>query len=68
MSEISPSFAVAILLVWPALIGFSMWKYVRAFKANKRLDAWIWFFVWGMCLTAIEWWVLSVMIVLQTLD
>lgn len=59
MSEITPLLAVIIAFVWPVLTGISMWKYLRAFRQKKQLDAWIWFFAWAMCITAIEWWVMS---------
>jgi len=65
MADISPHIAAVIFLVWPALTGFCVWKYLRALKEKKRLDAWIWFFAWAMCITAIEWWVLSLMIVFK---
>lgn len=68
MAEMSPSFATLIFIVWPLLTGFCTWKYLRAYKAKKRLDTWIWFFAWAMCVTAIEWWVVSVMIVARTIS
>ncbi len=59
MADISPLLAVTIAILWPILIGICTWKYVRAFKEKKHLDKWIWFFAWCVCLTAIEWWILS---------
>ena len=65
MAEINSLLAAIIAVVWPVLIGVCTWKYLRALKQKKRLDAWIWFIAWGLCITAIEWWVLSTMILLK---
>lgn len=62
MTEVTPQLAGVILLVWPVLTGLCTWKYLRALKQKKRLDTWIWFFAWCFCISAIEWWVVSVMI------
>lgn len=65
MIEISTPFAVVIVIVWPLLTGYCSWKYFRAVKEKKFLDKWIWFCALAFCMTAIEWWVLSVMLLLQ---
>ncbi|MBP7114231.1 MAG: hypothetical protein KBA40_02130 [Candidatus Peribacteraceae bacterium] len=64
MIEISTPFAVFIIVVWPVLTGVCIWKYLRSFKAKKRLDSWIWFLALAFCITAIEWWVVSLMTLL----
>jgi hypothetical protein len=64
MVEISMPFAVAIIILWPLLTVFCVWKYLRAVKEKKRMDKWIWFFALAVCMTAIEFWVLSVMVLL----
>lgn len=65
MADISPLLAVLIVFVWPVFAGICIWKYLRAYKAKKRLDSWIWFLACATCVTVIEWWVLSVMILAQ---
>jgi hypothetical protein len=66
MAEISPLLAVIIVILWPLLTAFVTWKYIRAFKEKKRLDKWIWFLTWCWCISAIEWWVLSLMLITKT--
>lgn len=65
MIEISPSFGAVILVTWPLLTGVSIWKYLGAFRAKKRPDTWIWFLALAFCITAIEWWVMSIVILLK---
>jgi hypothetical protein len=65
MAEISPLLAVLIVFVWPLFTGVCTWKYLRAYKAKKRFDSWIWFLAFAICVTVIEWWVLSVMMILN---
>ncbi len=65
MINISTPFAVLIVMMWPLLTGLCARKYFRAAKEKKRLDKWIWFFALAFCMTAIEWWVMSVMTLVQ---
>ncbi len=67
MADISPLLAAITLIVWPLFTSFCTYKYLRAFKLKKRLDTWIWFVSWCLCISVIEWWVLSAMIVIDSI-
>jgi|GEM_PF-1559182 hypothetical protein len=47
--------AFAALVLWTAGIVLTTVKYVRAFRAGKKLDAWIWFLCWCVMISFIEW-------------
>ena len=51
-------FALAAVLVWCGCTWLATVKYLAAYKAKKRLDKIIWFIVWCLLITMIEWIVL----------
>jgi len=49
--------ALAAVILWLAGIVLTTVKYLRAFRAGKRLDAWIWFISWCVFISLVEWFV-----------
>jgi len=52
---LSPLFAAGATLCWIGAVWLATSKYVKASRAKKKVDAWIWFFVWCAVMIFIEW-------------
>ena len=47
--------AIVVVILWPLGLTLCTRKYLRAFRAGKKLDAWVWFFCWCIILSFVEW-------------
>ncbi|OGJ60417.1 hypothetical protein A3A67_03405 [Candidatus Peribacteria bacterium RIFCSPLOWO2_01_FULL_51_18] len=47
--------AASVVLFWIFGISLSTYKYLKALRAGKRLDKWIWFFCWCFVIAFVEW-------------
>lgn len=50
-----PALWITSTVLWIAGMIFVTRKYVKAYKAKQKVDAWIWFFVWCCLVLFIEW-------------
>lgn len=48
-------FPLAVIFLWIASIWLATKKYRMAIASGKKLDKWIWFFVWCVVLAFVEW-------------
>ena len=55
--------ALFIILIWGAGMWFATIKYLAAHRAKKRIDQIIWFIVWCLLVTMIEWIVLFLFVI-----
>jgi hypothetical protein len=61
MVELGTLPALLLIVLWPVAIWFCTWKYIQNRRAGRKIESWVWFGFWCICITFIEWWVLSLM-------
>lgn len=55
MIGVSPFLAVTLVILWVIGVLYCTVQYLRAVRSGKTLEKWLWFILWCIFVTFIEW-------------